>query len=162
MDTTEVASGGAAFTVRTARWPEDEAVLAGLRREVFVVEQAVPEDLEWDGKDGECHHALASDGRGRPIGCGRLLPDGHIGRMAVVKVWRGRGIGRALLRHLVGLARAVGHHEVRLNAQVHALGFYAREGFLPEGGEFMEAGIPHQAMRCSLIAGTPPASTRKR
>jgi predicted GNAT family N-acyltransferase len=138
------------FRVRTARWPDDAATLQAIRREVFVEEQQVPQDIEWDGRDGECLHALAVTAAGEPIGCGRLLPDGHIGRLAVRRAWRGRGVGAALLQHLVGLARGAGHARVVLNAQTHAAGFYRRYGFLPIGEEFMEAGIAHQAMEAVI------------
>ncbi len=139
-----------AFRVRNARWPDDEAPLRALRHAVFVVEQGVPEALEWDGADAECRHVLAEDAEGRAIGCGRLLPDGHIGRMAVLAPWRGRGVGTALLEALVALARELGHARVALNAQTHAVPFYARCGFVPCGPEFMEAGIPHRAMEREL------------
>jgi predicted GNAT family N-acyltransferase len=136
----------ATFEVRTARWPEDERALQALRREVFVQEQDVPEEIEWDGRDAECLHAIAQTPSGEVIGCGRLLPDGHIGRMAVKRAWRGRGVGGALLEHLVGLAAQHGHRHVVLNAQTHAEGFYRRHAFAPIGEEFMEAGIAHRAM----------------
>ena len=105
------------FTVRAAAWPRDMASLRAIRIAVFVVEQNVPEELEWDGIDPECLHALAEDRTGTPIGCGRLLPDGHIGRMAVLSDWRGAGVGAALLNFLIELARARGDREVILNAQ---------------------------------------------
>jgi len=100
--------------------------------------------------DAACLHVLASSGDGTPVGTGRLLPDGRIGRMAVLKAWRGCGAGSALLRELLALAREQGHGEVRLHAQTHALEFYRKHGFTPVGGEFMEAGIPHYEMRVSL------------
>jgi predicted GNAT family N-acyltransferase len=134
------------FDLRVAAWPDDEPTLSAIRHEVFVVEQHVPEDLEWDGIDAACRHVLALDRDGRPIGCGRLLPDGHIGRMAVVAAWRGRGVGTAMLARLVALARAAGHARVVLNAQTQAMPFYARCGFAPCGEEYEEAGIPHRAM----------------
>jgi GNAT superfamily N-acetyltransferase len=93
------------FTVRVADWGVDEAALHAVRHDVFVIEQNVPADLEWDGIDPECRHVIAVDAAGRAIGCGRLLPDGHVGRMAVRPEWRGRGVGAALLQHLVALAR---------------------------------------------------------
>ena len=136
-----------AFKVRTARWPEDESALHALRHEVFVEEQNVPQDIEWDGRDAQCLHAIASTPAGEVIGCGRLLPDGHIGRMAVRSEWRRRGVGGALLEHLVALAAQHGHAHVVLNAQTHAEGFYRRHGFAPVGNEFMEAGIAHRSMR---------------
>ncbi len=135
------------FTVRLADWNRDRDALRRIRYEVFVVEQKVDETLEWDGIDSECRHALAIDGAGEALGCGRLLPDGHIGRMAVLPAWRGHGVGQALLRFLMALGRELGHRELLLNAQTHALGFYAREGFEPFGEEFDDAGIAHRAMR---------------
>ena len=134
------------FTVDEVAWSEASGVLSALRREVFIVEQGVPEDLEWDGIDPDCRHVLAEDPVGRAIGCGRLLPDGHIGRMAVRSEWRGRGVGAALLLQLVALAREQGFARVALNAQTRAAGFYARYGFEASGPEFDEAGIPHRAM----------------
>ena len=138
------------FHLRVAAWPDDEPTLRSIRQEVFVVEQRVPESLEWDGIDAACTHVLARDGEGIAIGCGRLLPDGHIGRMAVVAAWRGRGVGTAMLERLVALARAAGHARVVLNAQTQALPFYARCGFAPCGDEYEEAGIPHRAMERRL------------
>jgi len=137
------------FVVREADWSaqSDREGLRTVRYQVFVVEQQVPESLEWDDVDPHCRHALALERGGRPIGAGRLLPDGHIGRMAVLDPWRGAGVGGSLLRFLVELARSLGHREARLNAQVHAVPFYRRHGFVEEGEEFDEAGIPHRAMR---------------
>jgi predicted GNAT family N-acyltransferase len=140
----------AGFAVRLADWPRDCDALRRIRHEVFVVEQRVPAELEWDGIDGDCRHALAEDGAGHAVGCARLLPDGHIGRMAVLRDWRGRGVGAALLRLLVAEARVAGHARVALNAQTHALAFYARQGFVACGEEFLEAGIAHRAMTKEL------------
>lgn len=138
------------FDVRVADWNRDAEALRDVRREVFVVEQRVPESLEWDGVDPQCAHALAVDAEGHAIGCGRLLPDGHIGRMAVRAPWRGRGVGRAILDLLIGLARARGDARVVLNAQTQAMPFYARAGFEAIGPEFEEAGIPHREMALAL------------
>jgi predicted GNAT family N-acyltransferase len=139
-----------AFSVRVADWAVDEGALHSVRHDVFVVEQNVPAGLEWDGIDPECRHVIAVDATGRAIGCGRLLADGHIGRMAVRPEWRGRGVGAALLQRLVALARDEGFERVVLNAQTHATGFYARHGFAVSGPEFEEAGIPHRAMERAL------------
>lgn len=140
----------AAYTVRTAQWPADAQALRALRHAVFVAEQGVPEAIEWDGLDEQCLHALAVGPDASAIGCGRLLPDGHIGRMAVLRAWRKQGVGGALLLHLIALARARGHTRVMLNAQTHALDFYRRHGFEPVGPAFMEAGIAHRAMELAL------------
>ena len=130
-------------------WRTAQAEAKHVRFEVFVEEQRVPAEIELDEHDASCVHALAySDGK--PVGTGRLLPDGHIGRMAVLKSQRRKGIGKALLRALIDAARRRGDREVMLSAQVHAVGFYRAEGFEPEGAVYEEAGIPHQAMRRSL------------
>ncbi len=139
-----------AFNLRRADWSRDQQALRSIRHDVFVVEQNVPEPLEWDGQDGDCRHAIAEDAAGRPIGCGRLLPDGHIGRMAVRREWRGEGVGSALLVALMDLARELRYPKVALNAQTQAMPFYARFGFVPVGAPFDEAGIPHQAMEREL------------
>lgn len=138
------------FTIRDADWPRDELALRSVRFDVFCVEQNVPEALEWDGIDGDCRHALAEDAAGRAIGCARLLPDGHIGRMAVRREWRGEGVGSALLVHVIARARARGDAKVMLNAQTQAEPFYARHGFATVGAPFDEAGIPHIVMERAL------------
>ncbi len=140
------------FRVRLADWGSDKAKLESIRYDVFCVEQAVPESLEWDAIDAHCRHVVAEDDAGREIGCGRLLPDGTIGRLAVRSPWRGKGVGAALLERLMALARKRGDPRVMLNAQVQAMPFYARYGFAPFGAPFEEAGIPHQAMELSLPA----------
>jgi len=127
-------------------WPAAQADAKPIRFTVFVDEQRVPAEIELDEHDADCVHALAYVD-GRAVGTGRLLPDGHIGRMAVLKSARGQGIGKALLRALVEAARRRGDREVLLSSQVHAVGFYRAEGFEPEGPVYEEAGIPHQAMR---------------
>lgn len=134
------------FTVELVDWHARRSELQAIRRVVFVDEQGVPEELEWDEMDARCHHVLAFSPNGIAIGTGRLLPDGHIGRMAVLKPWRGRGVGSAILGALMKRARKEGFEAVRLHAQTHAVGFYAKHGFAVVGDEFMEAGIPHRVM----------------
>lgn len=131
-------------------WETQRTDAQAVRYEVFVVEQKVPLDMEWDEMDPVCVHAVGYDGQGAAIATGRLLPDGHIGRMAVKASMRGRGIGSMILNALVEEARKRGHQAVMLNAQTHAEPFYARYGFVREGEEFMEAGIPHIHMRRTL------------
>ena len=135
--------------VRLLDWSAAQAEAKRIRFTVFVEEQRVPADLEMDEHDARCLHALAY-AAGRAIATGRLLPDGHIGRMAVLKEWRGRGAGRAMLRRLIDAARVRGDREIVLSAQVHAVGFYRAEGFETEGPVYEEAGIPHQEMRLVL------------
>ena len=134
------------FRIRDADFDRDFDALRRIRVDVFCVEQKVPEALEWDGIDVDCEHALAVDAQGAPIGCGRLLPDGHIGRLAVVAAWRGKGVGGALLEHFVARARERGHPVARLNAQTHAIPFYEAHGFAISGEPYDDAGIPHQEM----------------
>ena len=134
------------YHVREASWSQDGGILYALRREVFVVEQGVPAEIELDGLDEDALHFLALDERGEGVGCGRLLRSGKLGRMAVLSGWRGCGIGRALLDGLMALARKEGIERLFLSAQIRAVGFYERAGFVAEGGIYEEAGIPHQRM----------------
>jgi predicted GNAT family N-acyltransferase len=138
------------FRVRSADWERDADALQHLRRTIFVVEQQVSESLEWDGVDAECIHALVEDAAGRPIGCARLLPDGHIGRVAVLASHRGLGVGDALMRYMIALAASLGHDRVMVNAQTHAMRFYERLGFAATGEEYDDAGIPHRTMVLDL------------
>ena len=120
-----------------------------LRHEVFVVGQDVPEELERDELDAVSDHAVALVD-GRVVGTGRLLPDGTIGRMAVSSSVRGQGIGAAVLGVLEQRARERGLTAVELHAQVHALGFYDRYGYVPYTEVYLEAGIEHRSMRKEL------------
>ena len=131
-------------------WDAAASRVMPLREAVFVVEQGVAPELERDAFDPVCRHAVAETRDGRVVGTGRLLPDGHIGRMAVAASMRGQGIGGEILDALVREARSVGMNEVMLNAQVQAQHFYAGHGFVAEGDEFMEAGIAHRLMRRQL------------
>ena len=130
-------------------WERARAHAAPIRFAVFVEEQGVPLAMELDEMDDKSVHAVAYY-REDPIGTGRLLPDGHIGRMAVLQPWRGRGIGGRILAKLMEAARARGDKEVVLSAQVHAMAFYRTHGFVEEGAEYMDAGIPHVDMRRRL------------
>ncbi len=117
---------------------------------VFVEEQNVPAEMEIDDWDPKSVHAVAFDGDGHALGTGRLLPDGHIGRMAVLESARGAGIGSALLETLMNAARARGHREAVLSAQTHAVPFYRRHGYEICGTEYLDAGIPHVDMKAAL------------
>lgn len=131
-------------------WQEAQPHAAPLRFAIFVGEQNVPPGIELDDMDGKSLHAVAFDAEGKPIGTGRLLPEGKIGRMAVVKEWRRRGVGADLLEALVGEARRRGLAEVSLSAQLQAAEFYREHGFVAEGKVYEEAGILHQMMRRGL------------
>jgi predicted GNAT family N-acyltransferase len=145
--------------VRTATWPADEPAIHAIRRRVFVEEQGVPADLEWDGRDADCAHVLALVNRD-PVGTGRLMPTGKIGRLAVLAASRRHGVGSRMLRSLIGLARERGLREVYLHAQVSALQFYEAHGFVAEGPEFDEAGIVHRKMRLALAVHPRSADER--
>lgn len=131
-------------------WQTLSALALPIRLTVFVEEQGVPLEMEQDEWDAVSQHVVVfrceHGERQDVIGTGRLLPDGHIGRMAVLKEWRGHGVGRSILKCLLEQARQQGHAQAALYAQTHALPFYALEGFAPQGPVFMEAGIPHQMM----------------
>jgi len=126
-----------------------------VRRSVFVFEQSVPEELEWDHEDERAYHVLATAEDGTPIGTGRLILQCQIGRMAVLQKWRRRGVGSAILRALLVLAEKEGCSVVRLHAQTHAIPFYEAHGFRAYGEEFQEAGIPHRKMELKLARQSP-------
>jgi len=134
------------FDVEVADWERDQATLRSIREAVFVMEQHVPAELEWDGIDQDCVHVIAYAPDRSAVGTGRLLRDGHIGRLAVLSPWRRRGAGSALLSTLIAVARTRGIDCIVLNAQTHALAFYERFGFVAEGDDFDDAGIPHRRM----------------
>ncbi len=138
------------FTVMRVEWSESSEALKEIRETVFMQEQKVPAELEWDGEDENAIHLLASDGDGNPIGCARIIGDGHIGRMAVLKPWRGQGVGLSLLQCAVDVVKQLGCAQAILDAQTYAIPFYERMGFIAEGEAFMDAGIPHRHMRCPL------------
>jgi len=150
------------FRVEPADYRTDYQHLRRVREPVFVVEQQVPIELEWDALDPICHHVIARDNENLPIGTGRLTPQRKIGRLAVLKEWRGRGVGEAMLIALIDIARVQRWPDVELNAQLAASGFYAKYGFVPFGEEFDEAGIRHQAMRLHLepFEERPPSAPR--
>lgn len=127
-------------------WSELAEVAFPVRERVFVHEQQVPADMELDEFDPVSRHVVAYGPAGDAIGTGRLLPDGHIGRLAVLPAWRGKGVGEALMDALVDEAQGKGLNHLALHAQVQAQGFYAAYGFQVSGPEFPEAGIPHVLM----------------
>jgi predicted GNAT family N-acyltransferase len=134
------------WRVRAVSWAARRKTLAAIRHRVFVAEQGVPHGLELDGRDRRARHVLALGPGGRPMGCGRILPDGHIGRLAVLPAYRRRGVGAALLEALLADARHRGLGRVFLHAQVDALPFYTAHGFIARGPVFLDAGIPHRYM----------------
>ena len=151
------------YVTRVAQDTADRETCFAVRKEVFVVEQGVPQDIEYDAYDADAVHVLAVREDGVPLGTGRLLYGeaaaaktsgdlsvGSLGRLAVTKEARGLGIGAVLVRAIEDAARARGLAAVDLHAQTQALGFYERLGYVAYGPEFPDAGIPHRAMRRSL------------
>ncbi|WMJ69748.1 GNAT family N-acetyltransferase [Stenotrophomonas sp. 24(2023)] len=139
-----------ALRVQQVRHEDAHAAIHAVRQRVFVQEQGIAAELERDALDPVCAHVLALDAQDQPVGTGRLAPDGRIGRMAVLASHRNQGLGEALLAALVEAGRGLGLATLYLHAQLPARDFYARQGFLPEGPEFEEAGIGHQQMRRRL------------
>lgn len=135
--------------IRVGHWEQLGAAARVIRQRVFVAEQRVPRELELDDLDERCIHAV-SFVAGVAVGTARLTEDGHIGRMAVLRGRRGQGIGTRLLTALLARARADGLAEVALNAQVQAIPFYERQGFVALGPVFEDAGIPHRRMQFRL------------
>ncbi|MEU5823495.1 GNAT family N-acetyltransferase [Streptomyces sp. NPDC047803] len=156
-------SGPLAYTTRTVTDEQDRAACFQLRKEVFVGEQNVPEEIEYDAYDADAVHVIAVAADGTALGTGRLLHGpaaaahsgvdptvGSLGRLAVSKEARGLGVGAALVRAIEDAARDQGLAAVDLHAQTHALRFYERLGYEPYGPEFVDAGIPHRAMRRAI------------
>ena len=134
------------FSVYRADWDKDRPALQYIRALVFVHEQGISSELEWDQDDVRAIHLLAVDAASHPIGTARLTDKGQIGRMAVLPAWRRRGVGRALLNELLRVARELNQTSPFLNAQIGAMPFYLRSGFQKDGEEHMEAGLPHRRM----------------
>ena len=138
--------------IRQADFIADFDKLKHIREAVFVQEQGVPLALEWDEHDAQAYHLLAFADEHTPVATARLLDSGRIGRMAVLREWRQCGIGTALLRQLLDEARTRGLTQVTLSAQVRAIPFYQRLGFVTSGATYEDAGIPHQDMKLWLAA----------
>ena len=136
--------------VRVVEWAEAQRDIRSIRKAVFIEEQGVPEELDLDGLDRDCLHVLAFDEQGQPIGTARMQEDGKIGRMAVLKPRRGRGVGRALLQALLKEAGRRRLSLVYLASQIQAIGFYEKQGFQITGDIFLDASIPHRNMTLKL------------
>ncbi len=136
--------------IRRVAWEDESQALRYIRECVFIQEQCVPVELEWDELDPVCLHILAKDGDGQSVGTARLLPDGHIGRIAVLKEWRKQGVGSALLQWMIEEMKSSGKQQAMLNAQTDAVKFYEKFGFRVVGDMFMDAGIPHVQMHLAL------------
>lgn len=142
------------YFIKEVDWPSYQAQISAVRQQVFIVEQQVPAALEWDGLDETAQHLLALSEDGKAIGCARVLSDASIGRMAVLADWRSQGVGQALLKSAIQLCRENGWLDIQLSAQTHAIAFYERAGFKVSSDEYMDAGIPHKAMKLRLDSRT--------
>jgi len=131
------------MNIRICTYTEAKKLIRQVRNDVFVEEQGVAREEEFDEDDDKCVHAIASND-GLPIATGRLRRDGRIGRIAVVREARGTGIGKRIMCALEKHARDSGIDHLWAHAQVHALGFYERLGYFVSGEVFMEEGIPHR------------------
>lgn len=129
---------------------ESEKCIRSIRESVFINEQGISPEIDFDGLDGSAIHALVSID-GKPVGTGRMLKDGHIGRVAVLSEFRGQGLGAKIVLSLIDEATIQGYERVYLGAQKQAIDFYVKLGFSPFGEEFVEAGIVHLSMDKSLI-----------
>lgn len=138
------------YHLKITDWANDAERLSDIRRTVFIEEQKVPENLEWDETDPRCTHVLVTDNNGKPIATARITAEGHIGRMAVLRAHRHQGIGSSMIKQLVEHAQELLLMRVTLHAQLTAMPFYARHGFVAISDEFMDAGIPHQTMQLEL------------
>lgn len=134
------------FSVERADWSHHASELGAIRQAVFIDEQFVPPDIEWDGEDEQSLHFLARDESGNAIGCVRLMTSGQISRLSVLDQYRNQGIGKALLARAEEEARDRGMTEIFLHAQTHATSFYESTGFTVTGGIFLEGDIPHRQM----------------
>ena len=139
-----------AIKVVVGDWPSCRDDAMAIRHEVFVEEQHVPPEFEMDAEDEQCVHAVAYDAQGKAMGTGRLLDSARIGRMAVRQAYRSCGVGSSILAELMNEARRRHYMEVALAAQLDAQAFYAKHGFVAEGGVYMDAGIQHVTMRRAL------------
>ena len=138
------------FRIITTSYQASQDAIRDVRRRVFVEEQGIPAELEWDEHDQNATFVIALNDTGNAIGTARLLADGRIGRMAVLPEWRNQGVGSAMLTTLLDNARQQALPAVYLSAQHSACGFYRRFDFVAEGAPYHEAGIPHQRMRLAL------------
>lgn len=136
------------FTIQQTTWQSpQQPLLKALREQVFIIEQSVPEYIEWDEYDETAIHLLALDATGTAVGCARiLLARGRVGRMGVLKAWRGQGVGNALLMEAIAICKAQGLTQLQLSSQTHAIKFYEKAGFVVTSDAYIDANIWHVDM----------------
>ncbi len=136
--------------IEQVKWQDMENHLRRIRTNVFIDEQNVPEEMEWDEYDKNCTHVIVEI-NGDYVATGRLLENGQIGRMAVLQAYRNKGIGSRILEKILSIATSMNMKTVFLNSQVDVVEFYNKFGFVEEGGVFDDAGIPHKKMTKALL-----------
>lgn len=136
------------FSIEQLHWQSTkQAMLKALRQQVFIIEQSVPEYIEWDEYDDSAIHLLASDDAQQAIGCARILVErGRVGRMGVLQAWRGQGVGMALLQEAIAICKAHGLKQLQLSSQTHAIQFYEKAGFVVTSDAYIDANIWHKDM----------------
>lgn len=137
------------FVIKQTSFDENRDAIISIREQVFIKEQHVPEELEWDGLDDDAVQLLVMHHE-HPVATSRMLDDGHIGRMAVIPAYRKQGIGGHMLSTLIKIAKQKGLSRVYLSAQVEAIDFYRKHGFTVNSDTYMDAGIPHKDMYLKL------------
>lgn len=135
------------FYIKQVRWSTHETALRQIREQVFIMEQHVPAELEWDALDVKASHLLALDDTRQALGCARILDNGSIGRMAVLNHWRGVGVGKALLAQAIEHCKGRGLRISTLSAQTHAISFYEQVGFTVCSEPYLDANISHVDMQ---------------
>jgi len=135
--------------IKIVTWAEAEPLLRAVREPVFIIEQFVTPEFEWDALDASATHILALSRENEPIGCARVIGN-KVGRMAVLKYWRGLGIGRAILEKAVVYCKQQGEKSVKLSAQTHAIGFYTNAGFMVTSEQYQDLHIPHVDMQLNI------------
>ena len=135
--------------IKIADFDKEFSAIEHIRTSVFIKEQKVPNDLEWDEYDESSVHILAYYEE-IPVGTARLLKDGHIGRMSVLKPYRNRKIGKNMLKYILEIAKDKSLNNIELSAQEHAVDFYKKFGFTVTSNVYLDAGIPHYDMKYTI------------
>ena len=139
------------FTIEQIVWHSPkQGLLKAVREAVFIEEQKVPLYIEWDEHDADAIHLLALDSSGQAIGCARILKKGRVGRMAVLRGWRGKGLGQALLDEAIKICKGLGMQTVAISSQTHAIAFYQKAGFSVTSEAYIDANIWHVDMQRAI------------
>jgi predicted GNAT family N-acyltransferase len=139
------------FTIEKIGWDSPkQALLKAVREVVFIHEQHVPLYIEWDEHDADAIHLLALDSSGQAIGCARILKKGRVGRMAVLREWRGKGLGQALLEEAITICKSLGMQNISISSQTHAIKFYQKAGFSVTSEAYIDANIWHVDMQRAI------------